>query len=142
MKNNGTKYFLISDDSCEEICNSKAVIDNVTAGKRRGLGTFYIEHILFHQRKLRRDVELQNTHSVLSDSLRDVMQVSMLIAQLGRGLEIVDWYRDATSDPHGHFLIDFLLRTDKIIRFCIIKDSVPSKFDIPDRLNRLNSQNI
>ena len=27
LKNNGTKYLLIFDDSCEEICNSKAFVD-------------------------------------------------------------------------------------------------------------------
>ena len=32
LKNNGTKYLLIFDDSCEEICNSKAFVDIATAG--------------------------------------------------------------------------------------------------------------
>ena len=32
IKNNGTKYLLIFDDSCEEICNSKAFVDIATAG--------------------------------------------------------------------------------------------------------------
>ena len=27
LKNNGTKYLLIFDDSCKEICNSKAIVD-------------------------------------------------------------------------------------------------------------------
>ena len=38
-KNNGTKYLLIFDDSCEEICNSKAFVDIATAGRHRGLST-------------------------------------------------------------------------------------------------------
>ena len=33
LKNNGTKYLLIFDDSCEEICNSKAFVDIATAGR-------------------------------------------------------------------------------------------------------------
>ena len=33
LKNNGTKYLLIFDDSCEEICNSKAFVDTATAEK-------------------------------------------------------------------------------------------------------------
>ena len=32
LKNNGTKSLLIFDDSCEEICNSKAFVDIATAG--------------------------------------------------------------------------------------------------------------
>ena len=112
LENNGTKYLLIFDDSCEEICNSKAFFDIATAGRHRGPSTIYIKHNLFHQSKLGRDVELQNTHIVLFKSPCDVMQVSTLGAQLGLGSELVDWYRDATSVPFGHLLIDLLPHTD------------------------------
>ena len=91
LKNNGTKYLLIFDHSCEEICNSKAFVDITTAGRHRGLSTIYIKHNLFHQSKLGRHVELQNTHIVLFRSPRDVMQFSTLSAQLGLGSELVDW---------------------------------------------------
>ena len=56
IKNNGTKYMLIFDDSCEEICNSKAFFDIVTTGKHRALSTIYKKHNLFHQSRLGRDV--------------------------------------------------------------------------------------
>ena len=61
LKHNGTKYLLIFDNSCEKICNSKALADIATAGRHRGLSTFYNKHNLFHQSKLGRDAELQNT---------------------------------------------------------------------------------
>ena len=67
-KNNGTKYLLFFDDSCEEICNSKAFVDIAMAGRHRGLGAIYIKHNLFHQSKLGRDVELQNL-TLFSSSL-------------------------------------------------------------------------
>ena len=73
FKNNGTKNLLIFHDSCEEICNSKAIVDIATAGKHRGLSTFYIKNNLFHQTKLGRDLQLHNTRSVLFKSPRDVM---------------------------------------------------------------------
>ena len=73
LKNNGTKYLLVFDDSCEKICNSKAFVDIATAGRHRGVSTIYIEHNLFHQSKLGRDVELQNTLIVLFTSPRDLM---------------------------------------------------------------------
>ena len=135
LKNNGTKYLLIFDDSCEEICNSNAFVDIATAGGHRGLSTIYIKHNFFHQSKLRRDVELQNTHIVLFKSPRDVMQVTTLSTQLGLGSELVDWYRDATSVPFGHLLIDLPPRTDDRLRYCTNSGSVPSKFYIPERLN-------
>ena len=136
LKNNGTNYLLIFDDSCEEICNSKAFVDIATAGRHRGLSTIYIKHNLFHHSKLGRDVELQNTHIVLSKSPRDVMQVTTLSTQLGLDLELVDWYQDATSVPFGHLLIDLSPRRDHRLRYCASTGSIPSKFYIPDRLKQ------
>ena len=137
LKNNGTKYLLIFDDSCAELCNSKVIVDTATAGRYRDLSTIYIKHILFHQSKLGRDVELQNTHIVLFKSPRDVMQVTTLSTQLGVGSELVDWYRDATSVPLGDLLIDLSPRTDDRLRYCTNSGSFPSRFHIPDRLKHL-----
>ena len=130
LKNNGTKYLLKIDDSCEEICNSKAFVDIATAGRHWGLSTIYIKHNFFHQSKLGRDVELQNTHIVLFKSPRDVMQVTTLDTQLGFGSELVDWYRAATSVPFGHLLIDLSPRTDDRLRCCTNSGSLPSTFYI------------
>ena len=137
LKNNGIKYLLLFDEPCGEICNSKAFVDIATAGRHRGLSTIYIKHNLFHQSKLGRVVELQNTHIVLFNSPRDVMQVSTLGAQLGLGSELVYWYRDATSVLSGHLLIDLSPRTDDRLRYCTKSDSVPSKFYIRERLKQL-----
>ena len=76
LKNNGIKYLLIFDKSRVEICTSKAFVNIANAGRHRGLNTIYIRHNLFHQSKLGRDVEIQNTHIVLFASPRDVMYVS------------------------------------------------------------------
>ena len=139
LKNNGTKYLLIFDDSCEEICNSKAFVDLATNGRHRCLSEIYIKHNLFHQSKLGRDVELQNTHIVLFKSPCDVMQVTTLGAQLGLGSELVHWYRDATSFPFGHLLIDLSPRTDDRLRYCTNSGSVLSKFYAPERLKHLRT---
>ena len=112
LKNNGTKYLVIFDDSCEEICNSKAFLDIATAGRHRISAQSTLNTTFFHQSKLGRDVELQNPHIVLFKSPRDVMQVTTLSTQLALGSELVDWYRDATSVPFGHLLIDLSPRTD------------------------------
>ena len=132
LKNNGTKYLLIFDDSCEEICNSKTFVDIATAGRPRGLSTIYNKHNLFHQIKLGRDVDLQNTQIVLFKSPRDIMQVTTLSTQLGLGSELVDWYRDATSVPFGHLLIDLSPRTDDRLRYCTNSGSVLQNFTFPN----------
>ena len=141
LKNNGTNYLLSFDDSCEEACNSKAFVDIPTAGRHRSLSTIYIKHNLFHQSKLGRDVELQNTHIVLFKSPRDVMQVNTFSAELGLGSELVYWYPDATSVLFGHLLIDLSPRTDDRLRYCTNNGSVPSKLYLPERLKHLRTLN-
>ena len=67
------------------------------------------------------------------------MQVTTLSTQLvrvGLGSELVDWYRDATSVPFGHLLIDLSPRTDDRLRYCTNTGSILSKFYIPERLKQ------
>ena len=137
LKNNGTKYLLFFDGSCAEICNSKEFVDIATAGRHRGFTTIYIKHNLFHQSKLGRVVELQNTHIVLFQSPRDVHQVATLSVQLGLGSALVDWYRDATTVPFGHLFIVLSPRTDDRLRHCTNSGIFPSKFYVPDNLKHL-----
>ncbi len=137
LKNNGTKYLLSFDDSYAEICNSTEFVDIATASRQRGFGTMYIKHNLFQQRKIGRDVELQNTHIVLLKSFRYVHQVAILSVKMGFGSTLVDWYRDATSVPFGPLLIDLSPRTDDRLRYCINSGNSPSKFYIPDNLKHL-----
>ena len=89
----------IFDDSCEEVCNSKAFVEIATAGRQCGFSTIYMKHNLFHQSKLGRDVELQNTHIVLFNSPRDLMQINTLRAQLELGSELVERYRETILFP-------------------------------------------
>ena len=90
LKNNGTKYLFNFYDTSEQIFNSKAFVDIATPGRDHGLSTIYIKQNLFHQSKIWRDVELQDTHIDLFRSPRDVMQDSTLSTQLGLGSEQVD----------------------------------------------------
>ena len=144
LKNNGLKDLLIFDDSCEEISNSKKLVDIATAGRHRGLSTIYIKHNLFHQSKHGRNLELQNAHIVfIFKCRRNVMQVSMLSEQMGLWSSLVDWFWDAISVSYGHLLIDLSPRTDDRLSYCSNTGSIPSKFYIPDRLKQkkfLNDQ--
>ena len=135
---NSTKYLLIFDDSCAEICNSKEFVDIATAGRHRGFSTIDIKHNFFHQSKLGRDVELQNTHIVLFKSPQDVHRVATLSVQLGLGSALLDWYRDATSVHFGHLLIVLSPRADDRLRYCTNSGKIPSKFYVPDNLKHLN----
>ena len=139
LKNNGIKYFLSFDDSREDIGTWKPVVEVATAGRHQSLSTFCIKHHLFRQSTLGRNDELENTHFFLRKHRRDVMQVNMLLAESGPGLELTDWYWDATSVPDGHFLVDLTPRTDLRLRYCWSSGPVPSKIFSPDRLKNLMS---
>ena len=137
LKNNGTKYLLSFDDSYAEICNSTEFVDIATASRQRGFGTMYIKRNLFQQRKIERDVELQNTHIVLLKSFRYVHQVAILSVQMGLGSTLVDWYRDATSVPFGQLLIGLSPRTDDRLRYFTISVDIPSNIYIHENLKHL-----
>ena len=134
LKNNGTKYLLIFDDSCAETCNSKEFVDFATAGRHRGFCTINLKHILFHQSELGSNVELQSTHIIPFKSPRDVHQVATLSVQLTLASTLVDWHRDATFVPFGHLLIHLSPRTDDRLRNCTNSGSILSKFFVPHNL--------
>ena len=67
------------------------------------------------------------------------MHVTTLGTQLGLGSELVDWYRDATSVPFGHLLIDLSPLTDYRLCYCTNSGSVPSKTYIPESLKHLRT---
>ena len=140
LKNNGTKYLFSFDDTCAEVCNSKEFMHIAATGRNRGFSTKYIKHNLFHQSKLGRDVELQNTHIVLFKSPRDVHQVATLNVPLGLRSALVDWYRHATSVHFGHFLIDLYTRRNDRLRYCTYSGKIPSKFYVPDNLKHLDDE--
>ena len=129
LPNNGTKYLLIFDDSCEEISSSKEFVKIATAGRHKGLSTIYIKHNLFHQSRLGRDIELQNTHIVLSP--REVLQINTFSQQLWLGSQLKDKYIKATSIPYGHLLIDLTPKTVDSLRFCTNSGSIPTIFFLP-----------
>ena len=131
LPNNGTKYLLIFDDSCEEISSSKDFVKIATAGRHKGLSTIYMKHNLFHQSRLGRDIELQNTHIVFFKSPRDVLQINTLSQLLGLGSQLKDWYTKATSMPYGHLLIDMTPKTVDSLRFCTNSGSIPTIFFLP-----------
>ena len=126
------KTLLIFDDSCEEISSSKQFVKIATAGRHKGLSTIYIKHNLFHQSRLGRDIELQNTHIVLFKSPRDVLQINTLSQQLGLGSQLKEWYNKATSVPYGHLLVDLTPKTVDVLRYCTDSGTIPSKFFLPN----------
>ena len=86
---------------------------------------------MFHQSKLGRDVELQNTHIVSFKSPRGVLQINTLRQQLGLGSQLKECYQDATSTPYGLLLVNLTPKTVDSLGYCTNSSSVPSKFYLP-----------
>ena len=68
LRNIGTKYLDIFDNSYEENRCSKTFDDFTTAQRHRGLSTIYIKHNLFHQSKLEKTLSYK-TLTLFSSSL-------------------------------------------------------------------------
>ena len=141
LPNDGTKYLLIFDDSCDEISRSKKFEKLATAGRHRNLNCIYVKHNLFHKASTGRDTELQNTHIILFKSPRDVQQINVLGKQLGLGSDLKQWYSDATSKPYGHILIDLTPKTPDSLRFCSDITSFPTVFYLPNSRSRVTEIN-
>ena len=139
LPNNGTNYLLIFDDSLEELSKSKEFNKLATAGRHTGLNAIYIKHNLFHKSSTGRDAELQNTHIVLFKSPRDVQQIGRLGQQLGLGNQFNDWYKNATSHPFGHLLVDLSPKTVDQLRFCSNSSGSPAKFYLPKSQARITT---
>ena len=137
LENNGTRYLLNFDGSCQNVCNFRELRKIGVAGRHRGLSTIYIMHNLFHNSILGGDIEPHNTHIVLFQSPRDVLQVVRLSVKLGLFLSLVDWHKDATYVPFCHLLIDLPPGTDDGLRYCTNSGEKPSNFYIPEQLKYL-----
>ena len=118
LKNNCRNFLLFFDNSCEEICISKAFIDFATAGSYRGSSRIDTKHYVFHQSILARDGEHQKTHIVFFKSPIVVMPVSTLSAPSILGSQLVDWYRQATSVAYSCFLCNLSPCVDNRLSYC------------------------
>ena len=135
LPNNGDRYLLVFDDSCEEISKSSEFVKLATAGRHRNLNVIYIKHNLYHKSPKGRDAELQLTHLVLFKSPRDVHQIAKLSQQLGLGSELVEWYKNATQLPFSHLMIDLCPRTLDVLRYS--SEFNPTVFYLPNSKARI-----
>ena len=117
---------LIFDDSCDEIMKSKSFEKLAIAGRHRKMSVIYIKHNLYHKSSIGRDAELQLTHIVLFKSARDVQQIARLGQQLG--VNLIEWYKDATKYPYGHLMIDLHPKTNDLLRYSTDSSVAPTKF--------------
>ena len=135
MIKNLENCLLVFDDSCEEIYQEKDFVKLAVSGRHKKVNCIFVKHNLFHQSKWSRTIDLNTTHIVLFKSPRDVQQIDVFGRQLNNTEFIRDCYKKATSEPFGHFMIDFDPRTSDSLRYCSnIVEPGPTEFYIPSSL--------
>ena len=123
---------LVYDDSCEEIFNDKEFVKIATSGRHRKLYVIYVKHNLFQQSKWSRTIDLNTTHIVSFNSLRDIQQIEYLGKQLNCLQLLKDAYKLATAQPYEHLIIDLDPKTSQGLRFSSqLIGPGPSIFYIP-----------
>ena len=126
---------LVFDDSCEEIYQEKEFVKLAVSGRHKKVNCIFVKHNLFHQSKWSRTIDLNTTHIILFKSPRDTQQIDVFGRQLNNTELIRDCYKKATSEPYGHFMIDFDPRTSDSLRFCSnIVGPGPTIFYLPPSL--------
>ena len=112
-----SRFLLIYDDSCEEIFNDNLFIKIATSVRHRKLHVIYVKHNLLHQSKWSRTIDLNTTHIILFNSLRDIQQIEYLGKQLNCLQLKKEAYNLATAEPFGHLMIDLDPKTSQGLRF-------------------------
>lgn len=133
------RYLLIFDDMCEEAASSPEFQSLATSGRHKNMHVLFIKHNLFHQSKFSRTIDLNTTHIILFKSPRDQDQIGYLGRQLGNRKFLMASYKDATSEPFGHLMIDLDPRCNENLRYCnnITKTSL---FYIPPQTGSFKSK--
>ena len=68
LKNNSTKYLLIIDKCCEQMCKWKKFVGIAPGGRHRGLSTIFIKHNLFIKANMGERLSSRNAHCCLQTS--------------------------------------------------------------------------
>ena len=76
----------------------------------RNVSVIFIVQNLFHQKKEQRDISLNSHYIVLLKNPRDRLQFESLARQVFplKARELRKVYDDATKEPHGYLLLDFI----------------------------------
>ena len=110
---------IILDDLLNQVY-SKDVCDPFTKrSNQRNISVLLLTQNIFHRGPNCRDISLNAKYLVLLKNIRDKNQFLYLATQAypEDSHSLCDSYRDATSHPHGYFILDLTQDTDDRLRF-------------------------
>ena len=113
-----TRYLLIFDDVCQHAAKKVEFLNLATSGRHRNLHVMLVKHNLYHQSKFSKTIDLNTAQIILFKSPRDQDQIGYLGRQLGNRKFLLATYKDITSNPFGHLLIDLDPRCNELLRYC------------------------
>jgi hypothetical protein len=111
----GTPILLILDDLMSQA--NETVTDLFTKGSHhKNISVVFLTQNIFH--KNHRTISLNSHYLVLFKNPRDAYQISTLARQMypGNSQFMVEAYKDATSSPHSHLLLDLHPDQDEKLR--------------------------
>ena len=100
---------VVLDDLMSQCSNDQRVADLFTRGSNhRGISVLYLTQNLFPPGKLSRTISLNSYYFVIFRNPRDSLGISTLAKQMFPGCTdyLMESFRDATSRPYGHLMID------------------------------------
>jgi hypothetical protein len=115
----GEASLIILDDLLNQ-AYGKEVCDLFTKGSHhRNISVLLLTQNIFHQGTHCRDISLNAKYIILLKNARDRNQFQFLARQVypEHTQSLAAAYSDATSHPHGYFILDFAQDTDDRLRF-------------------------
>ena len=113
---------VVFDDLMNQAAGSLMVGETFTQKRHHyNLSVVFITQNTYVQGKQMRKIHMNTMYNVFFSNPRDTQQFARIVSQVeyrsGHCKELVKAYREATSEPHGHLLIDFHPDTPEILRY-------------------------
>ena len=113
---------VVLDDLMNQAAGSRTVGEAFTQKRHHhNISVVFITQNTYVQGKQMRNIRMNTMYDVFFSNPRDTQQFARVASQVeygsGRTQDLVDAYKDATSQPHGHFLIDFHPDTPIALRY-------------------------
>ena len=113
----GQRKLLVFDDLMDKASNRADVAALFTHGRHEDVSVVFLTQNLFHKSKYARDMSLNTDYMVLFKNPRDPSMITHLGQQMGNVKFLKQAYRDATTDPFSHLLVDLRSETPDTLRY-------------------------
>ena len=136
---------VVLDDLMDLAMQDKMLMGVFTEGSHhKNISVIYIVQNLYHQGRNNRSINLNSQYLVLFKNPRDVLQIQTLARQMyaHNWKDFVQYFKDETSKPYGHIIIDLFPNTPENERIVRADDSYGKVATNTNANAKLDAQNI